>query len=152
MWSHIQVSSLGLNKPVVLMAKRIPATLPSAATVFKRLCCQISLSSGVIRPEGFDGRLQTSRCFRTACRLWHHPQLFAYGHEPDEDVADLSAAQTPKSGYGTGRAAGYYLTSWPFLQDKWKKAGALEVAFSKDRPLELWRQIVQKLYDIKLKL
>lgn len=48
--------------------------------------------------------------------------------------------------------AGYYLMSWPLLRDKWKKAGALEIAFAKDRPLGLWRQIVQKLYDITLKL
>jgi len=48
--------------------------------------------------------------------------------------------------------AGYYLMSWPFLRDKWKKAGALEAAFAKDRPLGLWRQIIQELYDIKLKL
>jgi transposase len=48
--------------------------------------------------------------------------------------------------------AGYYLTTWPFLKDKWKKTGAIEVAFAKDRPLGIWRQIVQELYDIKLKL
>ncbi len=48
--------------------------------------------------------------------------------------------------------AGYYLMSWPYVKDKWKKVGALEAAFSKDRPLGLWRQIVQELYDIKLKL
>jgi len=48
--------------------------------------------------------------------------------------------------------AGYYLMGWPYVRDKWKKAGALEAAFSKDRPLGLWRQIVQELYDIKLKL
>jgi len=48
--------------------------------------------------------------------------------------------------------AGYYLMTWPHLRDKWKKVGALEAAFAKDRPLGLWRQIVQDLYDIKLKL
>jgi transposase len=48
--------------------------------------------------------------------------------------------------------AGYYLMTWPYLRDKWQKLGALEVAFSKDRPLGLWRQIVQDLYDIRLKL
>ena len=48
--------------------------------------------------------------------------------------------------------AGYYLMSWPYLREKWKKYGALETAFAKDRPLGLWRQIVQELYDIKLKL
>jgi transposase len=48
--------------------------------------------------------------------------------------------------------AGYYLTSWPYLRQKWEKVGALESAFANNRPLGLWRQIVQELYDIKLKL
>ena len=48
--------------------------------------------------------------------------------------------------------AGYYLMNWPYLREKWKKYGALEAAFAKDRPLGLWRRIVQELYDIKLKL
>jgi len=48
--------------------------------------------------------------------------------------------------------AGYYLMSWPYLREKWKKYGALEAAFAKNRPLGLWRRIVQELYDIKLKL
>jgi hypothetical protein len=48
--------------------------------------------------------------------------------------------------------AGYYLMTWPYLRGKWKKLGALEAAFTKDRPLGLWRQIVQELYEIKLKL
>jgi len=48
--------------------------------------------------------------------------------------------------------AGYYLMSWPYLREKWKKVGALEAAFANNRPLGQWRQIVQELYDIKLKL
>jgi len=48
--------------------------------------------------------------------------------------------------------AGYYLMSWPYLREKWKKVGALEAALANNRPLGLWRQIVQELYDIKLKL
>ena len=48
--------------------------------------------------------------------------------------------------------AGYYLTTWPYLRGKWKKLGALNAAFAKDRPLGQWRQVVQELYDIKLKL
>jgi hypothetical protein len=48
--------------------------------------------------------------------------------------------------------AGYYLMIWPYLREKWKKYGVLEAAFTKDRPLGMWRQIVQELYDIKLKL
>jgi hypothetical protein len=48
--------------------------------------------------------------------------------------------------------AGYYLFSWPYLREKWKKVGALEAAFENHRPLGLWRQIVQEVYGIKLKL
>jgi transposase len=48
--------------------------------------------------------------------------------------------------------AGYYLMSWPYVRDKWKKVGALEAALEINRPLGIWRQIVQELYDIKLKL
>ena len=47
---------------------------------------------------------------------------------------------------------GYYLTMWPQLKDKWSKAGALDVAFAKYKPLGQWRFIVQQLYGIKLKL
>ena len=48
--------------------------------------------------------------------------------------------------------AGYYLTTWPYLREKWQKYGALEVAFEKNRPLGQWRNIVQDVYEIKLKL
>ncbi len=48
--------------------------------------------------------------------------------------------------------AGYYLSIWPYLKDKWSKAGALDRAFCKDNPLGQWRYIVQKLYGIKLEL
>ncbi len=48
--------------------------------------------------------------------------------------------------------AAYYMMSWPYLRDKWKKVGALEEAFATNRPLGIWRQIIQHLYDIKLKL
>jgi hypothetical protein len=48
--------------------------------------------------------------------------------------------------------AGYYLTAWPLLRDKWKKAHAHQLAFAKDQPLGQWRQVVQELYDINLKL
>jgi transposase len=48
--------------------------------------------------------------------------------------------------------AGYYLMIWPSLREKWNKAGALETAFEKDRPLGQWRNMVQELYEIKLKL
>jgi hypothetical protein len=48
--------------------------------------------------------------------------------------------------------AGYYLTMWPAVREKWKKLDALKAAFKKDRPLGQWRDMVQKLYEIKLSL
>jgi transposase len=48
--------------------------------------------------------------------------------------------------------ADYYLTFWPYFKEKWRKYGALDVAFEKKRPLGLWRHIVQSLYEINLKL
>jgi hypothetical protein len=48
--------------------------------------------------------------------------------------------------------AGYYLMSWLYLREKWKKVGALKAAFESNRPLGQWRHMVQELYDIKLKL
>ena len=57
-----------------------------------------------------------------------------------------------KGDYAPEEKASYYLMNWPYLRGKWKKVGALEEAFALNRPLGLWRQIVQELYGIKLKL
>jgi transposase len=46
----------------------------------------------------------------------------------------------------------YYLSMWPYLRDKWSKAGAITTAFAKDKPLGQWRYIVQEVYGIKLKM
>ena len=50
-----------------------------------------------------------------------------------------------KDGSTMEERAGYYLMSWPYLKQKWERAGALETAFAKNRPLGFWRQIVQHL-------
>ena len=57
-----------------------------------------------------------------------------------------------KDDYIPEEKASYYLMNWPYLREKWKKVGALEETFASNRPLGLWRLIVQELYDIKLKL
>jgi transposase len=57
-----------------------------------------------------------------------------------------------KKGTDTKDRANYYSMMWPTLRDKWQKAGALEAAFAKDRPLGRWRNMVQDLYGIKLTL
>jgi transposase len=48
--------------------------------------------------------------------------------------------------------AGYYLTTWPYLREKWKKYDALETAFDSTQPLGQWRDIVKEFYEIQLKL
>ena len=48
--------------------------------------------------------------------------------------------------------AGHYQSLWPYLRDKWSKASALDMAFAEDNPLGQWRNMVQELYGIKLKL
>jgi transposase len=48
--------------------------------------------------------------------------------------------------------AGYYLMTWPYLREKWQRTEALKAAFAMDRPLGQWRNVVQTLYEIKLKL
>ena len=46
----------------------------------------------------------------------------------------------------------YYLKLWEPLRRKWKKAGALEVAFDSKNPLGKWRDCIQEIYEIKLPL
>ncbi len=48
--------------------------------------------------------------------------------------------------------AEYYLKTWPNLREKWRKADVLEYAFNKERPLGLWRDMIRRLYGIKLTL
>jgi transposase len=50
------------------------------------------------------------------------------------------------------KRAGYYLMIWPYLREKWQRAGALGAAFEQDRPLGQWRNMVQQIHDIKLAL
>ena len=46
----------------------------------------------------------------------------------------------------------YYQVFWPYLLDKWKKYGAQHVAFAPENPLGQWRDMIQELYDIELKI
>lgn len=46
----------------------------------------------------------------------------------------------------------YYQVFWPYLLDKWKKYGAQHVAFAPENPLGQWRDMIQDLYDIELKI
>ncbi len=57
-----------------------------------------------------------------------------------------------KKGIDPKQRANYYSMMWPYLLDKWKKVGASEAAFAHDRPLGMWRNMVQDLYGINLTL
>jgi len=46
----------------------------------------------------------------------------------------------------------YYQILWPYLLDKWKKYGAHTVAFAPENPLGQWRNMIQELYHIELKI
>lgn len=46
----------------------------------------------------------------------------------------------------------YYQKLWPYLLDKWKRYDAHEVAFAPENPLGQWRDVVQNVYNIKLKI
>lgn len=46
----------------------------------------------------------------------------------------------------------YYQIFWPYLLDKWRKYGAAKIAFAPENPLGQWRNMIQELYDIELKI
>lgn len=46
----------------------------------------------------------------------------------------------------------YYQIFWPYLLDKWMKYGAHKVAFAPENPLGQWRNMIQELYGIELKI
>ena len=46
----------------------------------------------------------------------------------------------------------YYQMIWPYLLNKWKKYDAHEVAFAPENPLGQWRDMVQNVYGITLKI
>ena len=46
----------------------------------------------------------------------------------------------------------YYQVTWPYLLDKWKRYDAHEVAFACDNPLGQWRDMVQDVYNITLRI
>ena len=43
-------------------------------------------------------------------------------------------------------------TAVAYLLDKWRKYGAHHIAFAPENPLGQWRNMIQELYDIELKI
>jgi len=59
----------------------------------------------------------------------------------------LRNTKTPKK-----ERAHYYLMAWPKLHKKWMRANAADIAFEKNMPLGQWRNMIQGIYGIELKL
>ena len=77
--------------------------------------------------------IRTAMCLMRNAQIYIPKRLRSKGINPEE-------------------RAGYFPMIWPSLRDKWAKLGALETAFTNDNPLGRWRNMVQELYEIKLKL
>jgi transposase len=77
--------------------------------------------------------LRMAMCLMRSSQVYLPPNLRKKGTDPKE-------------------RANYYAMMWPYVRDKWQKAGALEAAFADDCPLGMWRNTVQDLYGIKLTL
>ena len=78
------------------------------------------------------------RYLRAGMRLMRNSEAYL----PD-DLRDQSAFDA---------RAEYYQITWPYLLDKWKKYGAHKVAFEDGNPLGQWRNMVQELYGVTLKM
>jgi len=46
----------------------------------------------------------------------------------------------------------FYQIFWPYLLEKWKKYNAHKIAFAPENPLGQWRNMIQELYGIDLKM
>lgn len=79
---------------------------------------------------------------RRYLRMGMHRMRFSHIYLP----AELRGGATSKA------RAKYYQMTWPCLLEKWKKYDAHHIAFASENPLGQWRDMVQSLYDIKLKI
>jgi len=55
-----------------------------------------------------------------------------------------------QSSFGARRE--YFQMFWPYLLEKWKRYNAHEIAFAAENPLGQWREVVQNVYNITLRL
>jgi transposase len=46
----------------------------------------------------------------------------------------------------------YYQAFWPYLLEKWKNYNAHQVAFAPENPLGQWRNMIQELYNVELRI
>lgn len=79
---------------------------------------------------------------RRYLRMAMHMMRFSHIYLPTElRVGAASKARTK-----------YYQMIWPYLLDKWKRYDAHQIAFVSENPLGQWRDMVQSIYKITLKI
>ena len=79
---------------------------------------------------------------RRYLRMAMHMMRFSHIYLPPELRMDSTSEARAK----------YYQMIWPYLLEKWKRYDAHEVAFASENPLGQWRDIVQSIYKIALKI
>jgi len=79
---------------------------------------------------------------RRYLRMILHMMRFSHIYLPPDLRIDTTFEERAK----------YYQVTWPYLLDKWKRYGAHEIAFAPENPLGQWRDIVQPLYKIALRM
>ena len=79
---------------------------------------------------------------RRYLRIGMHLMRHAYIYLP-ENLRGASAFDARRA---------YYLSNGSYLLEKWKKYDAHEIAFAPENPLGQWRDCVQNVYQIKLKI
>lgn len=78
------------------------------------------------------------RYLRIGMHMMRHSHIYL-----PEDLRDSSTFEARKE---------YYQIIWPYLLDKWKRYNAHEVAFAPENPLGQWRNMVQDVYNIALRM
>ena len=89
--------------------------------------------------NGQHANFGIARCY---LRIGMHLMRHSYIYLPDNVRGSATFA---------ARKA-YYQTIWSYVLDKWKRYDAHEVAFASENLLGQWRDVVQSVYNIKLKI
>lgn len=79
---------------------------------------------------------------RRYLRMILHMMRFSHIYLPPELRADAT----------TEARAEYYQMIWPYLLEKWERYDAHHIAFACENPLGQWRDMVQGIYKITLKM
>ncbi len=92
--------------------------------------------------RGANGQHANFGIARRYLRMAMHMMRFSHIYLPPELRVGVPSEARGK----------YYQMIWPYLLGKWKKYDAHYVAFDSENPLGQWRDMVQSIYGITLKI